>query len=348
MQCDVGDGEAGERARLEALDRLPLSKPRRAAWVELARSAHPRVRESALESMGRHPELGDAGRAALTEALSSGAPGVVAVAADVLPNSPRSSVRARGERAQGRPRPGGASSLLAQPRARDRPGRREGASRRSRARLAGGRDRDPHRPRRCGPGGRPAGRQGARPARMPRRQRHRPGSAARGARGGRREGPPVPGAREGRRRRPGSATPCPRGGRAHRPRHRRRDPRHPARPRRGARRGGADPRPCPVGILHGGRRAPDGPGGSSCSSATAAATGTAAPARRCGARPRPWPSPLWTSGSLWRDATPDRARFSSPSRATRTSMEVSLARAGRRRLDSRRRGRRGARRARSR
>ncbi|MGH7439002.1 MAG: peptidylprolyl isomerase, partial [Polyangiaceae bacterium] len=69
------------------------------AWAELARSAHPRVREAALESMGRHPELGDVGRAALTDALSSGAPGVVAVAADVLQTHPdRAFVLAESER----------------------------------------------------------------------------------------------------------------------------------------------------------------------------------------------------------------------------------------------------------
>jgi cyclophilin family peptidyl-prolyl cis-trans isomerase len=87
-QCDVADGEAGERARLESLDRATLNRPRRAAWAELARSAHPRVREAALESLGRHPELGDAGRVAIAEALASPAPGIVAVAADILQGHP--------------------------------------------------------------------------------------------------------------------------------------------------------------------------------------------------------------------------------------------------------------------
>ena len=86
--CDVGDGEAGERARLDALDRAPLTRPRRTAWAALAHGAHVRVREAALEVIGRHPELGDAARAAIADALGSDAPGVVAVAANVLQAHP--------------------------------------------------------------------------------------------------------------------------------------------------------------------------------------------------------------------------------------------------------------------
>jgi cyclophilin family peptidyl-prolyl cis-trans isomerase len=84
----VGDGEAGERARLGALDRGPLVKARRAAWSELAHASHLRVREAALELVGRHPELGDAGRTALTEGLGSESPGVVAAAAAVVQAHP--------------------------------------------------------------------------------------------------------------------------------------------------------------------------------------------------------------------------------------------------------------------
>jgi cyclophilin family peptidyl-prolyl cis-trans isomerase len=86
--CDVGDGEAGERARVSSLDRGALVRGRRAAWAELARSARPRVREAALEVIGRHPELAEAGRAALAEALASDTPGVVAVAAGVVQAHP--------------------------------------------------------------------------------------------------------------------------------------------------------------------------------------------------------------------------------------------------------------------
>jgi cyclophilin family peptidyl-prolyl cis-trans isomerase len=82
--CDVGDGEAGQGARLRALDRRPIVGARRSAWIALARSAHSRVRESALEAIPRHPELGDAAREALAAALTSEAPGVVAVAAKVV------------------------------------------------------------------------------------------------------------------------------------------------------------------------------------------------------------------------------------------------------------------------
>ncbi|MGO9832854.1 MAG: peptidylprolyl isomerase [Polyangiaceae bacterium] len=97
--CDVSDGEAGERARVVALDREPLARARRLAWMDLARSHHPRVREAALNLIARHPELGDAARGALAEALASGEPGVVAVAASIVQAHPdRAFVLARSER----------------------------------------------------------------------------------------------------------------------------------------------------------------------------------------------------------------------------------------------------------
>jgi cyclophilin family peptidyl-prolyl cis-trans isomerase len=86
--CDLADGEAGERARVESLDRGPFTKARRVPWESLARSPHPRVREAALELFGRHPELGDAGRTAIADALGSDAPGVVAVASNVVQAHP--------------------------------------------------------------------------------------------------------------------------------------------------------------------------------------------------------------------------------------------------------------------
>jgi cyclophilin family peptidyl-prolyl cis-trans isomerase len=83
--CDVADGEAGERARLAALDRGQLVKARRAAWLELVRDTkHVRVRERAIDSIAHHPELGDAARVVLAEALGASAPGVVATAANVV------------------------------------------------------------------------------------------------------------------------------------------------------------------------------------------------------------------------------------------------------------------------
>jgi cyclophilin family peptidyl-prolyl cis-trans isomerase len=82
--CDVGDGEAGESARLAALDRGSLTRARRAAWVELTQSKHARVCEAALQAVERHPELGDTALATLAEAIASPEPGVVATAADVV------------------------------------------------------------------------------------------------------------------------------------------------------------------------------------------------------------------------------------------------------------------------
>jgi cyclophilin family peptidyl-prolyl cis-trans isomerase/uncharacterized SAM-binding protein YcdF (DUF218 family) len=83
-QCDVGDGEAGERARLESLDRRTLGPAGRAAWTVLLASPHIRVREAALDLASRHAELGDAARAAIVTALGAPEPGVVATAARLL------------------------------------------------------------------------------------------------------------------------------------------------------------------------------------------------------------------------------------------------------------------------
>jgi cyclophilin family peptidyl-prolyl cis-trans isomerase len=82
--CDVGGGEAGEAARLTALERGELTKARRTAWLELTRSAHVRVREAAIDAITRHPELGSAALGVLADALSSPQAGVVATAADVV------------------------------------------------------------------------------------------------------------------------------------------------------------------------------------------------------------------------------------------------------------------------
>jgi cyclophilin family peptidyl-prolyl cis-trans isomerase/uncharacterized SAM-binding protein YcdF (DUF218 family) len=92
--CDVADGEAGESARLAALDGTQLTKARGVVWAELARSKHVRVREGALKAAGRHPELGAAAADALADALEAPEPGAVATAAEV--------VRAHPERANPR------------------------------------------------------------------------------------------------------------------------------------------------------------------------------------------------------------------------------------------------------
>lgn len=83
-RCDLADGEAGERARLSALDRSPLVRPRLAVWRDLARSTHVRVREAALEMIARHPELGADGRLAVAQGLSANEAGVVATSANVV------------------------------------------------------------------------------------------------------------------------------------------------------------------------------------------------------------------------------------------------------------------------
>lgn len=86
QRCDLGDGEAGERARLDALamEDVPFGTVRREALSDLARSGHPRVREAALDLVARHPEMADAGRLLLAQALSSNEPGVVAKAASLV------------------------------------------------------------------------------------------------------------------------------------------------------------------------------------------------------------------------------------------------------------------------
>ncbi|MGH7271293.1 MAG: hypothetical protein ACREJ3_12770, partial [Polyangiaceae bacterium] len=86
--CDIADGEARERATLSSLDREPLLKARRKAWHEFEGSPHVRVREAALEMIVRHPELGDAARSAIAQALSATEPGVVAAAAIVVQAHP--------------------------------------------------------------------------------------------------------------------------------------------------------------------------------------------------------------------------------------------------------------------
>jgi cyclophilin family peptidyl-prolyl cis-trans isomerase len=85
-RCDLGDGEVGERARLDALaqEDVALNIPRRAALAELARSVHPTVREAALDVVARHPEMTDLGRSLLVQALGSNQPGVVAKAANLV------------------------------------------------------------------------------------------------------------------------------------------------------------------------------------------------------------------------------------------------------------------------
>jgi cyclophilin family peptidyl-prolyl cis-trans isomerase len=97
--CDVGDGEARERAVLASLDRGQLVKARRAAWLALASSPHVRVREAAIELASRHPELGAAALPVIARGLSASEPGVVATAATFVQAHPdRAFVLAESER----------------------------------------------------------------------------------------------------------------------------------------------------------------------------------------------------------------------------------------------------------
>ncbi len=83
-RCDVESSEAYERARLASLLRRQLVADRRAAWRALSRSNHVKVREAALEAIAEHPELADAARGALADALASKKGGIVATAAEII------------------------------------------------------------------------------------------------------------------------------------------------------------------------------------------------------------------------------------------------------------------------
>jgi cyclophilin family peptidyl-prolyl cis-trans isomerase len=89
-RCDLEEGEVGERARLAALaqEEAPLNRARRAALSDLARSRYVRVREAALDVAASHPEMGDAARSLLAEALGASEPGVVAKAAELVHSHP--------------------------------------------------------------------------------------------------------------------------------------------------------------------------------------------------------------------------------------------------------------------
>ena len=87
--CDAdANGEAGAVARLTVLDRDELKGPRHRAWSKyLEPSRPPKVREAALEMIGKHPELDDAA-ATITKALDAKELGVVATAATVVASHP--------------------------------------------------------------------------------------------------------------------------------------------------------------------------------------------------------------------------------------------------------------------
>jgi cyclophilin family peptidyl-prolyl cis-trans isomerase len=83
-KCDVDTSEASQRARLTALLRRPLTAERKAVFRTFTKSDHLRIRELAIESIGAHPELGDAAVPILVEALASKHGGLVATAAELI------------------------------------------------------------------------------------------------------------------------------------------------------------------------------------------------------------------------------------------------------------------------
>jgi cyclophilin family peptidyl-prolyl cis-trans isomerase len=87
-KCDVESSEISQRARLASLLRRPLVGERKVAFRAFAKSEHLRIREMAVEAIGQHHELGDAGAAILAEALQSKKAGLVATAADVVDQHP--------------------------------------------------------------------------------------------------------------------------------------------------------------------------------------------------------------------------------------------------------------------
>jgi cyclophilin family peptidyl-prolyl cis-trans isomerase/HEAT repeat protein len=87
--CDPDvNGAVGAIARLAVLDRDKLEGSRHRAWeLSLDPAKQPRVREAALEMIGRHDELKDA-VAVVAKALSAKELGVVATAATVVASHP--------------------------------------------------------------------------------------------------------------------------------------------------------------------------------------------------------------------------------------------------------------------
>lgn len=83
-KCDAKTTETSQRARLASLVRRPLTRDRLAAFRAFAKSEHLRVREDAVEALGSHPEVGEAGAAILADALASKRAGLVATAAEML------------------------------------------------------------------------------------------------------------------------------------------------------------------------------------------------------------------------------------------------------------------------
>lgn len=84
QKCDETTSEASEKARLTSLGRRPLTHARLDVFRRLAKSEHVRIREAAIEMLGSHAEIGEAGTTILADALGAKHGGLVASAAEVL------------------------------------------------------------------------------------------------------------------------------------------------------------------------------------------------------------------------------------------------------------------------
>jgi cyclophilin family peptidyl-prolyl cis-trans isomerase len=87
-KCDDKGSYTWETSRLNSLLRRPVTPERRAAFRELAKSKHLRVREQALEALAAHPELTELSPALIAEALQSDKAGLVATAASAVSAHP--------------------------------------------------------------------------------------------------------------------------------------------------------------------------------------------------------------------------------------------------------------------
>jgi cyclophilin family peptidyl-prolyl cis-trans isomerase len=98
-KCDAESSEPAQRARLASLARRPIVRERLTVLRALAKSEHLRIREAVIETLGAHPEMGEAGASILADALTSKHAGLVASAAEMLNAHPeRAMVLAESEK----------------------------------------------------------------------------------------------------------------------------------------------------------------------------------------------------------------------------------------------------------
>lgn len=83
-KCDAETSPSSQHARLASLLRRPLTRARLNSFRSFAKSEHLRIREEAVEGLGSHGEIGEAGASIIADALASEHAGLVATAAEVL------------------------------------------------------------------------------------------------------------------------------------------------------------------------------------------------------------------------------------------------------------------------